>query len=67
MSAYYNEIDPFAAALPPGFVAVPVEATPKMQAEAWAGLEAAGCLGLNYNEAARMVWTAMLAARPEVK
>jgi hypothetical protein len=56
-----------AVALPPGFVAVPVEPTPKMQAEAWAGIEAAGCLGMNYNEAARKVWAAMLAARPEVK
>jgi len=54
-----------AAALPPGFVAVPVEPTPKMQAEAWAGIEAAGCLGMNYNEAARKVWADMLAARPD--
>lgn len=56
-----------AAALPPGFVAVPVEPTPKMQAEAWAGIEAAGCLGMNYNDAARKVWADMLAARPEVR
>ena len=54
-----------AAALPPGVVAVPVEPTPKMQAEAWAGIEAAGCLGMNYNEAARKVWAAMLAAAPK--
>jgi hypothetical protein len=54
-----------AAALPPGFVAVPVEPTPRMQAEAWDGIEKASWFGMNYNEAARKVWADMLAARPD--